>query len=123
MNIALWIVQGVLALGFLLAGSMKLTQPREKLVQQMDWVSDFSTRAIRIIGTLEVLAAIGLILPAVTGILPWVTPLAAVGLVLLMLGAAATHRRRGETPMIGVNAVLLALAAFVAYGRFFVEPL
>ena len=123
MNFALWIVQGVLALGFLLAGSMKLTQPREKEAQQMDWVSDFSTRAIRTIGTLEVLAAIGLILPSVTGILPWVTPLAAVGLVLLMLGAAATHRRRGEMPMIGVNAVLLALAAFVAYGRFFVEPL
>ena len=123
MNIALWIVQVVLALGFLMAGTMKLTQPREKLAQQMDWVSDFSTRAVRTIGALEVLAAIGLILPAVTGILPWMTPLAAVGLVLLMLGAAATHLRRNETPMIGVNAVLLALAAFVAYGRFFVEPL
>ena len=123
MNIALWIVQVVLALGFLVAGSTKLTQPREKLAQQMDWVSGFSDSAVRTIGGLEVLAAIGLIVPAVTGILPWLTPLAAVGLVLLMLGAAATHWRRREVPMIGVNVVLLILAAFVAYGRFFVDRL
>jgi hypothetical protein len=66
---------------------------------------------------LEVLGAIGLIVPLLTGILPWLTPLAAIGLVLTMLGAMATHLRRGENQMLAVNLVLL-LAAFVAYGRF-----
>ena len=88
----------------------------------MAWVEDFSQETVRPIGTLEVLGAIGLMLPALTGILTWLTPLAAAGLVLLMIGAALTHLRRIEYRNIAVNAVLLILAAFVAYGRFFVLP-
>ncbi len=123
MNIVLWVVQGLLAAAFLMAGSNKLMRSKEQLKPMMAWVEDFSPQTLRVIGTIEVLGAIGLIVPAVTGILSGLTPLAAVGLVLTMLGAAATHLRRGEYPMIGVNAVLLVLALFVAYGRFVLAPL
>jgi uncharacterized membrane protein YphA (DoxX/SURF4 family) len=118
MNIALWIVQALLALAFGMAGLMKITQPKDKLAAQMGWVEDFAPNAVKGIGVLELLGAIGLILPLLTGILPWLTPLAAVGLVLTMIGAIVTHLRRGESQMAVVNLVLLALAAFVAYGRF-----
>jgi uncharacterized membrane protein YphA (DoxX/SURF4 family) len=123
MNTAIWIVQILLALAFGMAGFMKLTQPREKLATNMAWVNDFASNIVKTIGGLELLAAIGLILPALTGILPILTPLAAIGLILTMLGASLTHFRRGEMPMIAVNLVLLALAAFVVYGRFVAVPL
>ena len=122
MGIALWVIQGLLAVAFLGAGTMKLSQPKEKLAANMGWVEDFSQPAVRLIGAVEVLGAIGLVLPALTGILPWLTPLAALGLALTMVGAALTHLRRKEYGNIAVNAVLLVLAAFVAYGRFFVLP-
>jgi uncharacterized membrane protein YphA (DoxX/SURF4 family) len=123
MIIALWIVQILLAIAFLLSGLMKATQSKEKLFERMAYVEDFSDGTIRLIGILEVLGAIGLVLPALTGILPWLTPLAAVGLVLTMVGAAITHVRRGENSMIVAPIVLLILAAFVAYGRWLVVPL
>jgi uncharacterized membrane protein YphA (DoxX/SURF4 family) len=122
MGIALWIVQVLVAVAFLGAGVMKLSQPKEKLVKNMAWVEDFSQQTVRLIGALEVLGAIGVVLPALTGVLPWLMPLAALGLVLLMLGAALTHLRRTEYGNIAMNAVLLILAAFVVYGRFFVLP-
>jgi uncharacterized membrane protein YphA (DoxX/SURF4 family) len=122
MGIALWVVQVLLALAFLGAGAMKLSQPKEKLLKNMAWVEDFSQGTVRLIGALEVVGAIGVVVPALTGILPWLTPLAALGLVLLMIGAALTHLRRTEYGNVAVNAVLLVLAAFVAYGRFFVLP-
>jgi len=119
MNIVLWVVAGLLAAAFFASGIMKLIQPKEKLAAAgMDWSEDFSAGTIKAIGALEGLAAIGLILPAVLGVAPVLVPLAAVGLVLIMIGAAITHGRRGESQMIVVNVVLLALAAFVAWGRF-----
>jgi uncharacterized membrane protein YphA (DoxX/SURF4 family) len=122
MGIALWTVQVLLAAAFLMSGATKLSQPKEKLRKNMAWVEDFSQRALRFIGALEVLGAIGLVLPALTGIVPWLTPLAALGLVLTMIGAALTHLRRAEYGPIVVTGVPLILAAFVAYGRFFVLP-
>ena len=119
MNIVLWIIAGILAVAFLGAGLMKLTQPKEKLAASgMGWTEQFSPGAIKAIGALEVAAAIGLILPALLDIVPILVPLAALGLVLMMIGAAITHARRKETPMIGANLVLLALAAVVVWGRF-----
>ena len=118
MNIALWVVQILLAVAFLGSGLMKLTQPKEKIATSMAWAADFSPSTIKLIGLVEVLGALGLVLPAVTGIAPILTPLAAVGLALVMVGAAITHARRGESQMIVVNVVLLLLAAFVAWGRF-----
>ncbi len=123
MNIVLWILQVVLALAFAMTGISKLTQSKEKLAAQMGWVEEFSQGTVRLIGLVELLAAIGLLLPALTGILPILTPLAALGLVLVMVGAILTHQRRKETPMMAVNLVLLLLAAFVAYARFVAVPL
>lgn len=119
MNIALWIVQGLLAVAFLMAGGMKLSQPKEKLAPRMAWVEDFSQNTIRVIGLLEVLGAIGLILPLALSIWPRLTGIAAVGLVLTMIGAVITHIRRGEMQMVVPPAVLGLLAAFVAVGRLF----
>lgn len=119
MNIALWIVQGLLAVAFLMAGGMKLAQPKEKLATNMAWVEDFSQNKIRIIGLLEVLGALGLILPWALTILPELTGIAAIGLVLTMVGAAVTHNRRNERQKLVPNIVLGALAAFVAVGRLF----
>ena len=120
MGIALWVVQVLLAAAFLVSGATKLSQPKEKLLKKWAWVEDFSQGSVRIIGAFEVLGAIGIVVPALTGILTSLTPLAALGLVLLMIGAALTHLRRSEYSVIIVPAVLLVLAAFVAYGRFFV---
>lgn len=119
MNIALWIIAGLLAAAFFAAGVMKLTQPKEKLAESgLAWTEDFSLSTVKAIGALEVLAAIGLILPALFDVVPVLVPLAATGLVLVMLGAVVVHTRRKESSAIGVNAVLLVLAAAVAIGRF-----
>lgn len=118
MNVAIWVLQILLALAFLAAGVTKISQPRQKLATNMGWVEDFSDPAVRSIGTLEILGALGLLVPALTGVATVLVPIAAVGLALLMIGAAATHRRRGELPMIGINTVLLVLAVVVAWARF-----
>mgnify|MGYP001819961909 FL=1 len=127
MNIVLWILQALLAIVFLMAGFMKLSQSKdglkEKGGERMAWVDSVSANNIKLIGLLEVLAAVGLILPQLTGILPVLTPLAAVGLVLTMLGAIILHVRRGDgAQAIVTNVVLLLIAAFVAYGRFVLVP-
>ena len=118
MNVVLWVIAGLLALAFLGAGLTKLLQPKEKLATNMGWTDDFSAGVVKTIGALEILAAVGLILPAVLGIATVLVPIAATGLVLLMVGAAITHVRRGESQMIVVNLTLLVLAAIVAWGRF-----
>jgi uncharacterized membrane protein len=123
MNVVVWVLQVLLALAFLLAGMIKVSQPRQKLAVSMGWVEDFSDTGVRTIGALEILAGLALLLPAVTGVATVLVPLAAIGLALLMVGAAATHRRRGELPMIGTNAVLLLLAVAVAVARFGPYPL
>src|SRR5690242_5985678 len=98
MNIALWVVQGLLAAAFFLVGLIKATRPRMSLSGQLPWVEDFSDGQVKIIGILEMLAGLGLILPAVTGILPILTPIAATGLVITMIGAIFVHLRRKEYP-------------------------
>jgi hypothetical protein len=118
MNVILWIVQAVLAVAFGVAGVMKTAQPREKLAKSLPWVRDVSDGTLRLIGVTEFAAALGLILPAVTGIAVWLTPLAACGIALIMVLAAGLHARRKEPGAIAVNVVLLALAVLVAWGRF-----
>ncbi len=126
MNIVLWIVQGLLAAVFLMAGFMKVSKSKDGLKKiggkQMSWVDDVSASTIRLIGILELLAGIGLILPQLTRILPWLTPLAAVGLDLTMIGALMVNVRNNNRLVIIENIVLLLLAAFVAYGRFVLVP-
>ena len=119
MNIALWIVQGLLAFVFGGSGVVKSTRDRKRLFDDgITWVEDFPAGAVKTIGVLELLAAVGLILPAMTGIAPILTPLAAAGIALLMAGAGVVHVRRGEIAFLGVIAVLFAAAVFVAWGRF-----
>lgn len=122
MNIAIWVAQVLLALVFAGSGLSKLVQSYAQLAERMGYVKDFSPRVMRAIGTWEILGAIGVVLPALTGILPWLTPAAAFGLAVNMGGAMATHLRRKEYPMIVANLVLLALAAFVVYGRLVAVP-
>lgn len=121
MNTALWIVQILLALSFLGAGYFKFTKTRAELQPLMPWVEDFSDTQLKGIAILEIVAGIGLILPALTKILPILTPLAAIGLMLTMLGAGYTHYRRQEYVRISSNVLFFVMAAFVAYGRLFLE--
>lgn len=118
MNVLLWILQGLLALAFLAAGVMKATQPKEKLAPQMPWVNDFSAGTVKFVGIAEFLGALGLILPAATGIAVVLTPLAAAGLALTMVLAAAYHVRKGEYSALVINGVLFLIAAVIAWGRF-----
>ncbi len=125
MNTVVWIAQIVVALLFFMAGIMKLTQPLDKLEARMGWVELINPRRlVRGIGLLEVLGALGVILPAVTGILPILTPLAAAGLVLTMIGALSLHViRRDALANAMPSIVLLLLTAFVIYGRMVAVPL
>ncbi|XAS70137.1 DoxX family protein [Micrococcaceae bacterium Sec5.1] len=119
MNITLWIITAILALLFLAAGTMKIVQPKAKLAASgQGWVEDFSDGTVKGIGSLEVLAALGLILPALAGVATVLVPTAAIGLAVLMLGAAITHGRRGEKPNVIFNVAIVILAAGVAIARF-----
>jgi uncharacterized membrane protein YphA (DoxX/SURF4 family) len=120
MNIFLWIVAGILAAFFLAAGATKLTQSRRKLLANpnMQWVQDFSAGTIKLIGTAEVLGALGLILPGALDIAPILVPLAATGLGVIMVGAIITHGRRKEPQPMVLNAIVLILAVVVAIFRF-----
>ena len=119
MNITLWIVTALLALLFLAAGTMKIAQPKAKLAAAgQGWAEDFSDGTVKGIGGLEVLAALGLVLPALLNIATVLVPLAATGIFVLMAGAAITHARRGEKPNVIINAILGILAAGIAIARF-----
>jgi uncharacterized membrane protein len=118
MNVVLWILQGLLAVAFAFAGVTKLTQPIAKIEKSMPWVTRFRPPVVRFIGGMELLGALGLILPAATGIAPILTPLAATGLALIMVLAATHHLRNNEAGAIPINAVLFVIAAVIAWGRF-----
>ena len=118
MNIVLWITQVTLAAIFLSVGSAKLLQSKAKLEPRMGWVGDFDAGHVKSIGVLEMLAGIGLILPAALEFTPVLTAWAATGLSVLMLGAALTHARRKETLMIVPTFMLALVAGFAAWGRF-----
>jgi uncharacterized membrane protein YphA (DoxX/SURF4 family) len=118
MNIALWIVTCLLAVVFTLAGLLKLTRSKAQLITSQAWAESFPPGLIKLIGVCEIAGAIGLVVPAVTGVATWLVPTAAIGLVLLMAGAAITHLRRHEYPNIAANLVLRALAVFVVVQRF-----
>ncbi|MEU7586574.1 DoxX family protein [Micromonospora sp. NPDC049230] len=129
MNLVLWIIQILLAVAFAGAGFAKLTQAKDKLREQMRWVDPVPPTQVKALGAVELLAAVGLVLPPLTGIATVLTPLAAVGLVIVMIGGIAVHlrdrkkrdtaaERRTEIQGAITCAVLLVLAAVVAWGRF-----
>ncbi|HEY2993959.1 MAG TPA: DoxX family protein [Methylomirabilota bacterium] len=119
MNVALWIVQGLLAAVFLFSGSMKFIMTVEEMTRQMAMPGWF----LRFIGVAEVLGGLGLILPGLLRIRPGLTPLAAAGLVIIMLGATVVSAMIGPVVMALLPFVVGVLAAFVAYGRWRVAPL
>jgi DoxX-like family len=118
MTYALWIVQGLLALIFLFAGGTKLVLPLEALAGDVPLPGWF----IRFIGVAEVLGALGLILPGLLHIRPGLTPLAAAGLVLIMIGATVLTLASGTVASALFPLVVGLLAAFVVYGRWRLMP-
>jgi hypothetical protein len=123
-DVALWIVAGLLASVLAFSGSAKLFVEKKRLadVPLGGWTADASVGFVKALGVLELMAAVGLILPAVLDIAPVLVPVAATGVVLLMIGAMATHGRRHEPAGVMLNLIYLAMAAFVAWGRFVAEP-
>ena len=119
MHLTLWIVAGLLAVAYLIGGSFKVILLKEKIAATRGggWVDDFSDGTVKVIGVLEVLAALGLILPAATGIAPVLVPMAALGLVIIMVGATITRIRRHETLFMMGDLVFLAVTGFVAWVR------
>ena len=118
MNIALWIVGGLMALVVAASGLMKLVRPIAE-IQKMPWAAKMTANSIRLIGMAEVLGALGLVLPLATGIAPILTPIAALCLAALMVGAAVTHVRINDPRSAVVTTIVIAsLLVFVAIGRF-----
>jgi len=114
MLIAFWIVAGLAALAFFAAGVMKAVRPKPALAAGgMGWVDDFSGSNVTLIGVAEVVGALGLVLPVLTGIAPILSPIAGIALTVLMIGAVVTHVRRQETPVPPLVLGLLAAAASV----------
>lgn len=113
-NVAYWIVAGLLALFYLYAGGVKAVQSREQLRPMMAWVDSTPMPAVRAIGVIEVLGAIGLILPPLTGIAPWLALVAAIGFVVLQIGATRVHLSR-EDRRIALNITLMLAAAVTVW--------
>jgi uncharacterized membrane protein YphA (DoxX/SURF4 family) len=122
-TIGLWAAQVLLAVAFGAAGFMKLTTPVDQLGAMMNWVAVSPEWLVRFIGAAELLGAVGVILPALTRILPWLTPLAALGFATIQVLAVLTHLGLGEAAALPMNAVLLALSLFVAWGRWKQAPI
>ena len=116
MNLALWIAQGLVAFGMLAAGAFKIVTPRLKLAEKMKWAATWSDGNVKLLGLAEVLGAVGLIVPWVTGIMPVLTPVAALCLLVIMVGAVKTHLDLKEPP--APAAILGLLCVFIAVGRF-----
>ena len=118
-NIILWAGKCMLASFFAYAGFIKLSQAPDALVAMgWHWAADVAPKLITFIGIMELLGAVGIILPAALRVLPWLTTLASAGMVLLQLAAVALHLSRGETEMLWLNAILLLLAGAVTFGSF-----
>ncbi|MFD8257578.1 DoxX family protein [Streptomyces griseoluteus] len=118
MNAVLWVIATLLAAAFLFSGLFKLVLSHEKYIAAQDWAADAPRWAPHAIGTLEVLGAIGVTLPAMVNIATGLVPIAATGLALVMIGALAMHLRGKEIPALAPSGALLILAATVAWGRF-----
>jgi putative oxidoreductase len=122
MHVSLWIAQGLLALFFVMAGIAHGLLPIAQVAKSAPWTADLPVGLVRFIGIAELAGAIGVLLPAALRILPWLTPLAAFGLMLIMLLAIPFHISRGEARIVGMHIVVACVAAFVAWGRFRKAP-
>jgi putative oxidoreductase len=123
MNILLWIAQILLSTSLIWAAGVKLFQPIEQLETIWPWTGDVSRAFVRFTGVIDLLGALGVILPSLFRFKPVLAPIAAIGIVLLMIAASIFHISRGEGSQIGFNIVFAVIAAFVAYGRFKIVPI
>ncbi len=123
LNIGLWIAQTILAAIFIMAGLMKSAQPIETIAESLPWVTNTPEALVRFIGLSELLGGLGLILPALLRIKPFLTGWAALGLATVMLLASIFHGTRGEFSGIGMNLILMAIALFIAWGRLKKAPI
>lgn len=117
MNTLLWLVQLLLALTFLAFGLLHLLRPRDKLLQVTPWVEDYPQTLVKAVGALELMGALGVVLPSALGTAPGVVVASAVGLGLISLGGVVVHLLRSERDRVALPAVLLVAAVFVAWGR------
>jgi hypothetical protein len=119
MLIAVWIVSGLLALGYLASAAVKILRPQDKIVETMEWAAGWAPWRVKALGIIEILGAVGIIVPPLVGIAPVLAPIAAVGLVLYQVAAISVHVRRHDDPKgLLPNVILLLLAVFVAVVRF-----
>ena len=123
LHVALWVVQGLLGAMFLAVGAMKATQPIAALVDTLGWPAAVPAALVRVIGVAEFRGGLGLILPAASRVKPMLTPLAGVGLAMVLVLAAIFHISRGELGALPLPLVLGGLAAFVAWGRAVKAPI
>ncbi|MGJ4943711.1 DoxX family protein [Bradyrhizobium sp. HKCCYLS1011] len=117
LRIGLWIAQGLIFVAFGSAGLIKLFTPIPQLAAMMPWAGDYSETFVRVIGLIDLAGAVGILLPALTRIMPALTVLAALGCAVLQVFAMTFHISRGEAAVTPINLVLLALALFVLWGR------
>ena len=123
MNIALWIIQIIIAALFLTTGLLKLVLPKNNLIKVFEWIEDFSEQRLRLIGVFEVLGGLGLFLPGVYSTLEILIPIAAFGLTIIMVMASFVHSKRKETKDLIFNIVVLVLLLLVVAGRLFLVRL
>ena len=123
LHVTLWVVQGLLAVFFVMVGYSHGLMPYDQVAQQATWMNDVPGWLGRFIGYAELAGGLGLIIPAATRIEPWLTPLAALGLAIIMLLAILFHIVRGEASVIWMHTALAALALFVAWGRWRTAPI
>lgn len=122
-TISLWIVQSLLGAMFIMTGAMKLSQPIAELSAMLPWTKDIPEMFVRLIGSFEILGGIGLIFPGMFRIKPILTPVAAVGIVLVQVSAVVFHISRGEMSILGMNFFVIVVALFIAWGRLSRAPI
>ncbi|HXD91934.1 MAG TPA: DoxX family protein [Bacteroidia bacterium] len=122
-HITLWVAQAVLASSLIWASMMKLFQPIEKLSAMWPWTGQVPMIVVKFTGIVDLLGALGLILPSLIRFKPKLTPIAAIGIIVLMICASIFHIVRGEASVIGVNIIFAIIAAFIAWGRFKKSPI
>ncbi len=123
MNIALWIIQIVIAALFLTTGSLKLVLPKDNLRKVFEWIEDFTEQRLRLIGAFEVLGGLGLFLPGVYSVFEILIPISAIGLTIIMVLATFVHSKRKETKDLIFNIIVLVMLLLVVTGRLFLVRL
>jgi putative oxidoreductase len=123
LNITLWVLQVLLACFFVMAGYSHALMPFDQIAQQATWMNDVPRWLSLFIGYAEIAGGLGLIIPAVTRIAPWLTPLAAVGVATIMILAIPMHVLKGEASVIWMHVLFAAPAVFVAWGRWRKAPI